>query len=153
MSGGSTLDRGVSEIRLVGLLRIPWGSLMVDEVSQRRCITLPIQWVRQMWGDARAGVDRGDPVHPSVSRRLRVLARAMRPRGVSELRRRWAFSIMVVVLISRIEGKDSPVDVDESMCSRGEDVEIAVPMFRLRTAVICASIWSSSRLVIGTTVR
>ena len=71
MSGGSTLDRGVSEIRLVGLLRSPCGSLTVDEVSQRRCITLPIQWVRQMWGDALAGLDRGDPVHPSVSRRLK----------------------------------------------------------------------------------
>jgi hypothetical protein len=82
-----------------------------------------------------------------------VLARAMRLRGVSRLRRRWAFSIMVDVLISLIEGKDSPVDVDAFMCRRGEDVEIAVPMFRLRTAVICASMWSSFRLVIGTTVR
>ena len=60
---------------------------------------------------------------------------------------------MVDILISLIEGKDSPVDVDASMCSREEDVEIAVPMLRLRTAVICASMWSSSRLVIGTTVR
>jgi hypothetical protein len=59
---------------------------------------------------------------------------------VSEFRRRWAFSIIVNVLMSLIEGNDSPVDVDASMCSR-------VPMFRLRTAVICASMWSSSRLV------
>jgi len=66
-------------------------------------------------GDARAGFVRGDIVHPSVSRRFIVLARVMRPRGVSELRSRWAFSIMEVVRISLIEGKDIPVDVEASM--------------------------------------
>jgi hypothetical protein len=141
MSGGSTLDRRMSEVRLVGLLRISWGSLMLDEVSQMRCIASS--------GYARCGEMRGLGSTGGtlsiilVSRRLIVLARAMRPRGVSELRRRWAFSIMVDVWTSLIEGKDSPVDVEASMCSKGEDVEIAVPIFRLRTAVICASMWSS----------
>ena len=51
----------------------------------------------------------------SVSRRFIVLARVMRPRGVSELRSKWAFSIMEVVRMSLIEGKDRPVDVDASM--------------------------------------
>jgi hypothetical protein len=60
---------------------------------------------------------------------------------------------MEVVRISLIEGKDRPVDVDASMWRRGEGVEIAVPMLRFRTAVICASIWSNSLFVIGTTVR
>ena len=115
MSGGNAFDRGMSVVRSVGLLKSPSGYLMVEEVSQRRCITLPIQWVRQMCGDARAGLASGDVVHPNVSRRFIVLARVMRPRGVSELRSKWAFSIMEVVRMSLIEGKDRPVDVGASM--------------------------------------
>jgi hypothetical protein len=88
---------------------------MVEEVSQRRCITLPIQWVCQIYEHARAGLASGDVVHTSVSRRFIVLARVMRPRGVSDLRSKWAFSIMEVVRISLIEGKERPVDVDASM--------------------------------------
>jgi len=153
MSGGRAFDRGMSVVRLVCLLKSSLVSLMVEEVSQRRCITLPIQWVRQICGDARAGLASGDVVHPSVSRRFIVLARVMRPRGVSELRSKWAFSIMEVVLMSLIEGKDKPVDVAASMWRSGEDVEVATPILCFRTAVICASMWSSSLFVIGTTVR
>jgi hypothetical protein len=57
------------------------------------------------------------------------------------------------VRISLIEGKDSPVDVEASVWRRGEDVEVAAPILRLRMAVICASMWSNSLLVMGTTVR
>ena len=64
-----------------------------------------------------------------------------------------AFSIIAAVLMSWMEGKDSPWVVSASMWNSGEEVETAVPILRLSTAVILASIASSSVFVIGTTVR
>ena len=54
---------GTSWARLVGLVKWPWGSWIVEFVSHNRCIARAIQCSRHMCGVDFLGVARGEVVH------------------------------------------------------------------------------------------
>lgn len=150
---GRSVCSDVSLCLLVGLLSKAWVS---SSVAPCLCSMMPIrahQWLFQFDCGMRWGVERGFWAHPSESRRLVRRCRRMAPSVLRlSLSSVWAISILMVDLMSLMEGRSAPYS-ESGRKRRCEEQDDAIRILVFSMRAIRVSMSSSSVSSRGTTDR